>query len=929
VSAGGPADREQPTPARAAASRLFRLTLRLYPRSFRAEFTEEAVATFELARARAGRRGRRPLLAFWLREVSSALRGAAAEHAEAWRERRLSRGSQSHGVGGNGGWAQDARHALRGLARRPGFTAAVVVTLSLGIGANAAVFSVVDTVLLNPLPVRDAESLVTIYEALKNRPFGNTSWPTYNELREGVRSLTDVAVSGQLPVGLRAGDLSDRVSAGVVSGTWFQVLGLLPQLGRLILPADEEGGGSATVVLSDALWHRHFGGDPAVVGRVIQLSGQPFTIVGVAPRGFRGVELAESHDLWIPVVLIRSVGGDGLFSTEVLTTRFLPFLRMVGRLAPGRTLEEATTELNARHAALREVNGREMDMPFADSPIHMLPLERAATAESRTDVLLFLAVPAAVALLTLAIACLNVAMLLLVRGGERAREFGIRAALGAGRSRLVRLVLTESVLLSLAGCALGVLVARATLALLRGFPLPGGIAMERLDLGVDLRVLAFGIAVALGTALLFGSIPAWAVARPDLVGRLRRNAASGRRETGAGRFALLAAQVALSLVLLVGATLFLRSLDAALRVDPGFDARGVAAVSFSLRPHGYTVENGPLFFEDVLRRVQETPGIQAAAVGVHVPIDPPSLRMPVSNEVIPPGPGSGAMAGSHFLPVNVVAGDYFTVLGIPLIEGRTFGPDDREGTPQVVVLNQEAANQLWPGEDPIGRQLQLVRGIGAGRTVIGVVANIRAHSVQETVSPYVYVSALQNPQIQALSNTTLLARDGGDSRLAMAAVVNALRAADPALPLFRERRVADQIDGVLVPQRLGSTLLGLFGAVALLVAALGIYGVVAYAVSRRRFEIGIRLALGAHRSDVIATVTAFPLRAVSAGLIAGLALAAAASRLIRGFLYGIEPLDGVSFLVAAAAMAGVAVLAAMVPARRATLVDPLVVIREE
>lgn len=899
------------------AARVHRWLLVLYPPAFRARFGAELEATFASAWRRARSRGGASAGRFLVVALIDVV-------VSAWGERRERHGGRPPW----GGTAQDLRHAVRGLRRRPGFAAAVIATLALGIGANAAVFSLVDAVLLDPVPVREPGSVVAVFEARNADHYGATSWPTFTELREGARTLSGLAVSSEVDAGLRVGDVSDRVSAGVVSGNWFEVMGVVPQAGRLLLPADEENGGRHHVVLSDALWRRHFGADPRVVGQAIELTGTTFTVVGVAPAGFRGTDLSAPHDLWLPVVLIREIGGDGLWGEDVLTTRFLPFLRMVGRLRPGATAAAVEEELNVRHAALREANGAEMDMPFADRPIHTLPIREAAALDRRDDLIRFLAVPAAVAVLTLLIACLNVALLLLVRASERRQEFGIRAALGAGRGRLVRQVLTESVLIGAAGGVVGIAVAQATVALLRRFPLPGGIAMDTLRLAPDARMLTFGFAVALGTALVFGSVPAWAAARADLLGRLKSGTRTGGAESGRVRLVLLTGQVALCLTLLVGAGLFLRSLRAALDVEPGFDARGLAAASFSLRPHGYTRESGPAFIRTVLERVERMPGVESSALGLHVPIEPRRLRMPISDEVIPEGSGRYGGAGS-FLPVNVIAGDWFGALRIPVLRGRIFGPGDGPGAPPVAVLGRSAAAELWPGEDPIGRQLQLVRGVGPGVTVIGIVADITAHAVQEGAVPYVYLSALQYPQIQVLSDATLIARDGVGGAIAGAAIRQALATEDPTLPVFRERRVADQVAAVLVPQRLGSTLLGIFGVVALLVAAVGIYGVVAYAVARRRFEIGLRRALGARPRDIIRDVTRHTALAVLLGTVAGTVAALWLTRFIDAFLFGIPAVDPVAYAAAATLIALTALAATLLPARRATRVSPLTAIRSE
>lgn len=896
---------------------LYRQLLRLYPPALRDRFGPEMEATFRSAWSRATRSGRLAAVRFLFAASWDLVSSAVAE-----------RHGARYGTGRGGGLLTDVTAGLRSIRRRPGLPLLVAGTLSLGIGANTAVFSLVNAVLLDPLSVGDPGSLVVVYEARENDLHGATSWPNYSDLRSDLRSASDLAASSEIDLGLRTGTLSDRVVAGIVSGNWFGALGLAPQEGRLLQPFDEEGGGQPNVVLSHALWRRHFGGDADVVGTPIRLSGRVFTIVGVAPPEFRGTDLSVVHDLWIPVTLVQSVAGAGLFSEEFLSSRWLPVFRMVGRLRPGYTAAALEAELNTRHAPLREQHEELAAMDYLVPAIHTLPIRRAATAERRAEVVRFLTVPAGVALVTLLIACLNVALLLLVRASERGREFGIRVALGAGRTRLVRQVLAESVAIGALGCIAGITVALGTLALLRGFPLPGRIAMDALPLLPDARVLGFGVGVSAVTALLFGSVPAWAASRPHVVESLRGSTRNARREAGIARLALLAGQVALCLALLVGAGLFLRSLRAALDLELGIDAGGVAGASFSLRPHGYDDASAADFFRQVIEATAAAPGIDAAAIAVHVPIEPRRLRMPVSNEVIPSGTGR-FVPGTATISVNIVSGDYFETLGIALLEGRTFTAADAPDAPEVAVLSRSAAALLWPGEDAIGREFQLVRGVGPGRRVIGIVDDVTAHAVQEGPVPYVYVSAIQEPQIQALENATLLARDGADGRVALQAIRNVLAARDPTLPVFRERRVADQIADVLVPQRLAVTLLAIFGGIALLVAAVGIYGVVSWAVTRRHFEIGLRRALGARPLDVLDAVTRPTLLALGIGAAAGLVGAAWLTGFVESWLFGITPLDPVAYLAAAALLTLTALAATLLPARRAVRVSPLTAMRTQ
>lgn len=914
-------------PAPGRPSRSLRALVRLFPRSFRERFGDDVLRTLSAAHRAARARGVWAVVTFWLRNVLDLGAGAVRErigvvgHRDAV-SRNVSWLRESSGLAAT---IADMRLAARALRRRPALTATVVCTLALGIGANAAVFALIDALLLRPLPIARPDEVFAVYEVLNERsPYASTAFPTYVDLRESSTSFVSLAAFASQSAGLRVSERTDRVTVGVVTGNYFRTLGLRPQLGRLLVESDEAAPGSTPfAVLSDAFWRGFFGAVPDVVGREVQLSGTAFTVVGVAPRGFRGTNLTTEPVMWVPITMVQSLDPGGLFSANVLDTRAFQWVSMVGRLAPGRSPAVAGAELNALFDRLVETRPDEYGAEGVARAIRVEQVNLAATLSSRAPLLRFIAVPLVAAVLTLAIACLNVATLMLVRASERTRELGVRAALGASRHHLVRQLLVESLVLASVGAVLGLLVARVTTALLAGFTLPGDIAIASLDLSANPRFLMFAAGVALLTAIAFGLLPAWRAAKTDALAVLRTGGGgagiAGRRI----RSALVTTQVALSLLLLISAGLFVRSLREGLRTDTGFEASGVAAAAFGLRHYGYDEGAARTFWRALLERVSATQGIEAAALATHVPLGAQRFGMPL----VPERRGE-AEPSSVPTAVNSVIGDYFGALRIPVVEGRVFALEDDESSPLVAVVNQAAARSLWPGEaSAIGQRLRLIRFNSDVYTVIGVVANAKAHSVGDEDLPYVYISSLQTPRLFAHEWTNVIARDATDGRHALATIEAKLAGLDAAVPVFDKRLVAEQVDAVLMPQRFGSTLLGVFGVVALLVSAVGVYGVVAYSVTRRAFELGVRRALGARTVAVVAAVVRESGIAVLAGIVVGLGAATYATRFVAAFLFGIEPLDAAAFTGATLLLAAAAALAALFPARRATRIDPMVVLR--
>ncbi|NOT09524.1 MAG: ABC transporter permease [Gemmatimonadales bacterium] len=821
--------------------------------------------------------------------------------------------------------AQDLRFTLRGFGRRPRFPAMVILTLALGVGANTAVYNLIDAVLLNPVAVNHPESAVAVFEALgPTALYNGTAYPNYTEFRARTRTLTGLAAFGELEAGIVAGETHGRISVGLVSGNYFDVLGLAPEAGRLLHEADESAPGATPfVVLGHGLWTSMFGADPNMIGRTLQMNGASFTVVGVAPRGFRGTQLGSAPEAWIPVTMVRSIGTDGLFSSpEVLETRFFQWLKMVGRIRTGNDVAAVAAELNMLALQTRAETPRPAwGQDTTSARIIVEPLSRGATIESRGEILRFVGLLAAVAFVTLLTACLNVANLMLARGVDRAREMGIRNAIGAGRGRLIQQLLVESGVLAVGGGVAGLAVAWATLALIRSFALPGGVELASLSLGVHGAVLAGTAAAAVLTMIGFGLVPAFVATRGNPGYAALALGTRGGARAGRLRLVFVAGQVGLSLVLLTGASLLLRSLVAALNTETGFEPRHLAAATFGLRQHGYSQQRAPAFFTAVLAEVARAPGISDVALGVHVPISGRALQLPFTLE------GGESDKKPIRAAFNPVSGGYFQTLRVPLVLGRTFVPtDDDPKAPKVAVVNEAAARTFWPGEHPLGKQVRVFRGDPI--TVVGVVRDTRYHSVAREDLAYFFVPAMRFLGVQVLDGVNLIARGAASPERTLEVMRGAIARLDPTLPLFNERSVERQIDGVLMPQRFGLRLLGAFGLLGLLITAVGMYGVVTYTVAQRTHEIGIRLALGAQRSDVVSLVTRQVLAAALLGGIAGFAVALAGGKLLSSFLYQVSARDPLALLAATGLLFTVAFAAAMLPARHAAGIDPMRTLKE-
>ncbi|MDE3153879.1 MAG: ABC transporter permease [Acidobacteriota bacterium] len=816
------------------------------------------------------------------------------------------------------------RHALRTLLKNPGFALAAILTLGLGIGANTAVFSVVNGLLLRPLPVAHPEQVVSLFTSDYSGPRdGASSYPDYVDFRDRAHAFSALVASELTPFALGTGEVAVRLFGEVVSGNYFQTLGVKPALGRGFRP-DEDGapGAHPVAVISHAVWQRQFGGDPAIVGRAIQLNGHLFTVVGVAPRGYTGLMRGIRADVWVPMAMEAEANP----GSDALTSRGSRGLTIVGRLKPGVALAQARAELAVIAGQIYRAH-RDAWTDVHEKPrvVTLVPEKDARIPPAlRGPVVAFLVFLMAVVGLVLLVACANVANLLLARATARRREIAIRLALGASRWDLVRQLLSESLVLSTAAGGTGILMARWGTDLLMAVrpPLPVPVA---LNLGVDGRVLAFAAALSILTGLLFGLAPALASSRPSLVPALKDGdaAAAARGHRSRLRSAFVVAQVALSLVLLIGAGLFLRSLRNASTIDPGFDAHGVLVTSLDLQLRGYDAASGSRFDERLLNRLRALPGVIDASATSSLPLGLGRTRRGITIEGYAPKAGEDVEVATA-----TVGPDYFSAMRIALVRGRGFTDADGDGAPRVVVVNQAFAQRYWPGQDPIGRHLRMGGDAGADTPaweVVGVARDGKYSALDEAPTPFFYTPLLQFYQ-PAIS---LIVRTQGPAMAVAPAVRHAVAAIDPSLPLFDTATLEQHMGLSLLPARLAGWVLGAMGLVALALSGLGLYGAMAYSVAQRTREIGVRMALGADAHAIFRLVIGQGLALTAAGCLIGLAAALLLSRLVSSRLYGISPTDPATFATVAAVLLAAALGACYLPTRRATRVDPVVALRDE
>jgi predicted permease len=816
----------------------------------------------------------------------------------------------------------DLRYALRLLIKSRAFTLAALLSLALGIGANTTIFTLVKALFLNPLPVEDVDSLVAIFttdERNKGQGFDlmPISRPNHQDLREQTDVFAAVAGFSFTPLSLQSGSGDpEQVQAFVVSGNYFDVLGVKAAHGRSFLPEEDAvPGAHPVVVISDRLWRSRFGAERSLVGSRIKLNNLGFNVVGVAPEGFRGIFTLFGADVWVPQAMYQQVLSG--FVRENWDDRRALIFFSFARLAPGRGVEQANAALSTVGTRLAREFPRDNDQRSFTAR----PLVEAALNPNQQQA--FVAAGAAmmgVVALVLLIACGNVANLLLARAAGRERELAVRLSLGASRWRLVRQLLTESTLLALLAGGLGMLVAlwgRRALWAMR----PAFMEQAVLDLSFDARVLGFTLGVSTLTGVLFGLAPALQASRPSLALALkdRTSLPSHANRWFSVRNALVAGQVALSLVALVGAGLFLRSLQQALRIDPGFETRDMALLSFDVSGEGMDGARGQEFYRQVVERVRELPMVRAASIA-----STPLMGGFFSRTVFPEGVDTSDPRGGKLTNLNQVDAGFFEATGIPIVRGRAFSEADRENAPMVAIVNQTMAERVWPGTDALGERFR-VFGESWVIEVVGVARDAKYVTLGEAPAPHFYL-----PMRQHFSpGATLHVRTAGDPASALGAVRQRVQALAPNLPLVGVQTIGAVLDQVLWAPRMTAGLLGVFGTLALLLAALGIHGVMSYSVAQRTQEVGIRMALGAKAGDVLRLVMVQGLGVIGIGAVVGACAAFVATRGLASLLFGVGTADPLAYGGTVVVLLLAGALACYLPARRATRVDPLAALRYE
>jgi predicted permease len=832
---------------------------------------------------------------------------------------------------------QDLRYAARMLAAMPGFTLAAVLTLALGIGANTAVFSLINTTLLARLPVADADEL----HVAGRGGFGSVfSYPAYVDLRDRNDVFTDLMAFGGITASLNADAETDLVSGVIVTGNYFQVLGVDAAIGRALTPEDDEVVmGHPVVVIGHELWQQRFGGRSDIVGTQVLLNGHRFTIVGVTPAGFRGAQIGIARQFYVPMMmqpLMRPprAGYAGEMDPNLLGHRGNSWLFPVGRLKPGVTPEQAEASLTALAQSIAATLPGAAARPASARPevVTLTPLV-LGDPRSRSQITSAAWLLAGVVGAVLLIACANVANLLLSRAAARRSEIALRLALGAGRGRLVRQLLTESVLLSFAGGAGGLAVATGLGAAFRAAPPPAGALPLALDFSIDARVLAFTLGLSLGTGLIFGLAPALGASRPGLLPALKSRDVDERGRRAGARQTLVVAQVAISLALLVAAGLFVRSLQRAQAIDPGFDATRLVTARLDVNLLRYTTAQGRDFYNRVIESVEALPGVESASVA-RMGLLPGGGRI-VSLHVEGRGGSDNAMTseGDGAIAVqpevsaaNVVGPRYFDTLGIPLLRGRDFGDGDTASSPPVAVVNEALARREFQGADPIGRRISVQGSDGPWIEIVGVASDTKYADIGEPPTPIVYVPMAQNHETGVFLLVRAAAREPDGL---VAPIRQAIQTLEPNLPITGIELGRDRVGASLYPARMGAWLLSAFGLLALTLAGVGVYGVLAFSIARRRREMGIRLALGADASRIVRLVVGEGMTLVAFGLGIGLTVALSGARALESFLYGAGAYDPITFAVVPVLLVLVALAACLVPARRAVAVDPTVTLRSE
>ena len=806
---------------------------------------------------------------------------------------------------------QDIRFGVRQLLKKPGFAALAITSMALGIGANTSIFSLIDTVLLRPLAVHEPAQLRQVYGTLHNGvDITLQSYLNYKDYRDRNTVMSGMIAYRVTVSSLSHGGANERIWGYLVSGNYFDVLGVKPALGRAFRPEEDQTPGAHPVaVLSHGCWERRFGSDPAIIGQTVHFNGKPFTVIGVAPKGFIGTEIAYAPEMFVPMMMAREIEPGATW----LDRRTSDNLFMVGRLKPGISEAQAQAELQTLTAQLAqeypENAGRGVRLT---KPGLFLP-------EIRDSVFGFAGVLFAVGALVLLLACVNLANLLLARATERRKEIAVRLAVGASRTRLVRQLLTESVLISVAGGAAGVLLAAFINQAVRGIQLPTDMTLL-FDLRLDLRVLTFTLVLSVATGVLFSIIPALQSSKPQLVPALKDEASMAGFRRSRLRNALVVAQVSLSIVLLLCAGLIVRSLQAAQKMRPGFNPESAVALSFSVVLQGYDEARGRAFYKQVLERAAALPQVQSVAFTDNLPL---GLNYNSATVYIEGAEAVGKSKLPLVIPFATSPG-YFDAMGMPL-RGRDFRMDEDKTESRVAIVNETFARRFYPGQNAIGKRFNWSGPDAPFFEIVGVVPEGKYNSLGEDPKPAVYHPFFRDYE----GLTTLVARTRGDPAAALAALRNEIQKLDPSLPIYNVKTLTEHMGVSLFPARMAAIALGSFGVLALILAAVGIYGVMSHVVAGRTREIGLRMALGAQLGDVRRLIVRQGMMLAVIGSAIGLAIAFAGAQMLKSLLYGVSATDPITFGGVALVLLGVALFACWIPARRAARVDPMVALRAE
>jgi predicted permease len=811
---------------------------------------------------------------------------------------------------------KDVSYAIRGLMKRPGFVAVAVITLALGIGANTAIFSLVNAVLLSSLPVDHPSQIVSVALRGKDDAMSAFSFPNFRDYRDRNDVLSGLLVYRFVPLSLSRSGANERVWGFEVSGNYFDVLGVNAIKGRTFHEDEDKTPlANPVAVLSYDSWQKRFGGDPEIIGKDVLLNNYQFKVIGVTPAGFKGTELIYTPEVWLTSSMMKWVEPGADWREDRTTRNFFAN----GRLKPGVSARQAEASLNL----LAQQLGKEYPDTNEGQSVKVVP-PGFVLPDLRGAVVSFTWILMAAVALVLIVTCTNLAGLMLARATDRKREIAIRLAMGANRMRLIRQLLTESVLLSLIGGVAGVMLAFWIVDVLLAFKPPIDFPLA-MDVKIDWHVLVFSLGVSLFAGAIFGLAPALQATRPGLSQALRETSAQGGAARTRLRSVLVVAQIAISLVVLIAAGLVVRTLQRLQTMNPGFNPQNALTMSFDLGLQGYDEQRGQQFYRQLAERVQSLPGVKSAAVSSYIPL---SLNFNSRNIFIE---GLPAERGENVpTAMNGSAGPRFIeTMGTPLLQGREFTDQDQAKSEQVAIVNETFVRRLMPNvsttAEAVGKRFAFGAATGPFMRIVGVVKDGKYFSITEDQRSFVWTPMAQDYN----SSGILTVRTEGNPEALLGAVRKQVQTIDPNLPLFDVKTLTEHMRFALFPPRIAATVLGVFGLVALLLSAIGIYGITSYTVAQRTHELGIRLALGAQRKDVLKLVLSHGLKLTLIGAALGLVGAYLATRAITSVLYGVSATDPLTFLFVSSLLVGVALLASYVPSRRATKVDPLIALRNE